>query len=823
MNLSPRFVDVILPLPLPRYFTYSLPEEMADAVKPGCRVIVPFGKRKYYTAIAVEIHHRAPLDYETKEIASVLDEYPILREPQLKFWEWIASYYLCSVGEVYKAALPSGLKLESETMLTLNPDIVPEALTLTEKETLVLDKLPAEGKLSILDLERETGIRNLMPVLKSLLDKEAILINEELKESFRPKTENFIRLTIPATEQDRLRNVFDELAKAPKQLSLLLRYLDLSHYLQSNPPREISRKDLLEKAESTPSALKALTDKGIFEVYQKQIDRLSAYDRDTVTAFELNEAQQNALQQINQQFMDKSTVLLHGITSCGKTEIYIHLIQEQLQQGKQVLYLLPEIALTTQLTDRLKRVFGDKLGIYHSKFTDNERVEIWNNLLNNKGYQVILGVRSSVFLPFSNLGLIIVDEEHENTYKQQDPAPRYHARNAAIVLASMHRAKTLLGTATPSIETYYNALTNKYGLVELTQRYEGLQLPEILPVDTKELRRKKIMKSNFSPTLIEKINEALERKEQIILFQNRRGFAPMVECKMCAWVPKCKHCDVSLTYHKRLNQLTCHYCGYTYEIPRSCPACGHHSLEMRGFGTEKIEDEIKELFPDAGVARMDFDTTRSRKAYEQIIRDFENGKTNILIGTQMISKGLDFDNVSIVGILSADTMMNFPDFRSHERAYQLMTQVSGRAGRKNKRGLVILQSSEPGHPIIQQVLEGNYRAMYETQLAERHLFRYPPFFRLIYIYLKHKNESLLTEMAFEMGNRLRAIFGPRVLGPDSPPVARIQTFYIRKIVLKIENQASLQLVKDHLQQIRSEMIENERFKSLLVYYDVDPM
>ncbi len=823
MNLSPRFVDVILPLPLPRYFTYSLPGEYADAVKPGCRVIVPFGKRKFYTAIAVEIHHRAPLDYETKEIVSLLDESPILRAPQLKFWEWIASYYLCSVGEVYKAALPSGLKLESETMLTLNPDIVPESLTFTEKETLVLDKLPAEDKISILDLERETGIRNLMPVLKSLLDKEAILINEELKESFRPKTENFVRLTIPATEQDRLRTVFDELAKAPKQLNLLLRYLDLSHYLQSHQPLEISRKDLLEKAESTPSALKALTDKGIFEVYQKQVDRLSAYDRDTVTAFELNEAQQNALQEINQQFTGKSTVLLHGVTSCGKTEIYIHLIREQLQQGKQVLYLLPEIALTTQLTDRLKRVFGDKLGIYHSKFTDNERVEIWNNLLNNKGYQVILGVRSSVFLPFSNLGLIIVDEEHENTYKQQDPAPRYHARNAAIVLASMHGAKTLLGTATPSLESYYNALTHKYGLVELTQRYEGLQLPEIQPVDTKELRRKKIMKSNFSPLLIEKINEALEKNEQVILFQNRRGFAPMVECKMCAWVPKCKHCDVSLTYHKRLNQLTCHYCGFTYEIPRSCPACGHHSLEMRGFGTEKIEDEIKELFPEAGVARMDFDTTRSRKAYEQIIRDFENRKTNILIGTQMISKGLDFDNVSVVGILSADTMMNFPDFRSHERAYQLMTQVSGRAGRKNKRGLVILQSSEPGHPVIQQVLAGNYRAMYETQLAERHLFRYPPFFRLIYIYLKHKNESLLTEMAFEMGNRLRAIFGPRVLGPDSPPVARIQTFYIRKIVLKIENQASLQLVKDHLQRIRTEMMGNERYKSLLVYYDVDPM
>lgn len=823
MDLSPRFVDVILPLPLPRYFSYSLPEEFAEAVQPGCRLIVPFGKRKFYTAIAVKVHNQAPQDYETKDIVSLLDEKPILRDPQLKFWEWIAAYYLCAVGDVYKAALPAGLKLESETRLMLNPDIIPESLSLTEKETLVLDKLPAEEKVTIIDLERETGIRNLPPILKSLLDKEAILISEELKESFKPKTDNYIRLTIPAEDQDRLRSVFDELAKAPKQLNLLLRYLDISHYLQQNPPIEISRKDLLEQANATPSALKALADKGIFEIYQKEIGRLSAYDRDTVDAFTLNDFQQKALSEINQQFTDKSTVLLHGITSCGKTEIYIHLIEEQLRQGKQALYLLPEIALTTQLTDRLKRVFGDKLGIYHSKFSDNERVEIWNNLLNNKGYQIILGVRSSVFLPFSNLGLIIVDEEHENTYKQQDPAPRYHARNAAIVLASMHGAKTLLGTATPSIETYYNAQTGKYGLVELFHRHEGLQLPLIEAVDTKELRRKKRMKSTFSPDLIEKINEALAKNEQVILFQNRRGFAPMVECQLCAWVPKCKHCDVSLTYHKRMNQLTCHYCGYTYEIPRSCPACGHHSLEMRGFGTEKIEDEIKELFPEVGVGRMDFDTTRSRKAYEQIIHDFETRKTNILIGTQMISKGLDFDNVSVVGILSADTMMNFPDFRSHERAYQLMTQVSGRAGRKNKRGLVILQSSEPAHPIIRQVIAGDYRAMYEAQLAERNLFRYPPFFRLIYIYLKHKNETLLSEMATEMGTRLRAVFGPRVLGPDSPPVARIQTFYIRKIILKIETQANLQRVKDHLQHIRTEMATDERYKSLMVYYDVDPM
>ncbi|MDD2797976.1 MAG: primosomal protein N' [Bacteroidales bacterium] len=824
MENFPHFVDVILPLPLPRYFTYSLPEELWESVHVGSRVIVPFGKRKFYTAIAVNIHYSAPEEYETRDVVSVLDHAPIVRQLQIKFWEWLADYYLCSVGDVYKAALPSGLKLESETLLLLNPNAEIEPDSLSPKEILVIDKLPADEKISIIELEKETGLKNLLPVLNGLLEKEILLISEQMKADFRPKLEQYVRLTLQTDEQDRLRTLFDELSKAPKQLNVLLKYLDLSHFLQPKETlREVNRKELLKQADATAAVLKALVDKGIFEAYTKEKTRLSTYRRETVDAMSLNEPQRKAYDEIHAQFSEKETVLLHGVTSSGKTELYIHLIQEQLQQGKQVLYLLPEIALTTQLTDRLQRVFGNRLGIYHSKFSDNERVEIWNNLLQEKGYDVILGVRSSVFLPFRNLGLIIVDEEHENTYKQQDPAPRYHARSAALVLASMHKAKTLLGTATPSIESYHLALQGKFGLVELNERYEGLQLPEIIPVDTKELRRKKRMNGTFSPLLVEKIGEALAKKEQVILFQNRRGFAPMMECKQCAWVPKCKNCDVSLTYHKFQYQLTCHYCGFVQPIPKSCPACGNTSLEMRGFGTEKIEDEIKELFPDVSVGRMDLDTTRTRKSYEQLIRDFEQRKTKILIGTQMVSKGLDFDNVSVVGIISADSMMNFPDFRSHERAYQLMVQVSGRAGRKNKRGTVVLQCSDEAHPVIRQVIASDYKSLYETQLAERQLFRYPPFYRLIYIYLKHRNEPLLIQMADVMAAKLRTIFGERILGPDKPPVARIQNFYIKKIVVKVEQQASLPRVKELLRQVQKEILETEGFKSALVYYDVDPM
>ena len=566
-----------------------------------------------------------------------------------------------------------------------------------------------------------------------------------------------------------------------------------------------------------------MVDKNVFEVYYHEIGRLNRQQANVSEINALNTSQQQAFDAILASFEEKNVCLLHGVTSSGKTEIYIHLIQKVIDSGKQVLYLLPEIALTTQITERLQRVFGDKLGIYHSKFSDAERVEIWRKQLGGNGYQVILGVRSSVFLPFEHLGLVIVDEEHENTYKQQDPAPRYHARNAAIILASMYGAKTLLGTATPSIETYYNAVSGKYGFVELAERYKDIQLPEIMPVDIKELARKKRMSGQFSPMLLEKIRVALENKEQIILFQNRRGFAPMIECRTCGWVPKCKNCDVSLTYHKGINQLTCHYCGYTYQLPRSCPACEGVELMHRGFGTEKIEDDVKLIFPEASVARMDLDTTRTRSAYEKIIADFEQGKTDILIGTQMVSKGLDFDHVSVVGILNADTMLNYPDFRSYERAFQLMAQVAGRAGRKNKRGRVVLQTKSIDHPIIRQVMTNDYEDMVAGQLAERQMFHYPPYYRMVYVYLKNRNETLLDVMAHTMAEKLRALFGNRILGPDKPPVARIQTLFIRKIVVKIEQNAPMSRARELLLRVQREMIEDERFKSLIVYYDVDPM
>lgn len=817
-----KFVDVILPLPLPKSFTYALPDEGADQVQVGCRVVVPFGRKKYYTAIVCNIHYCAPADYEVKEVTAVLDTSPILLPIQFKFWQWVADYYLCAQGDVYKAALPSGLKLESETIVEYNPDFEADA-PLTEREQLLLDLLAQEPEQCVTKLEKESGIKNILTVIKSLLDKEALFVKEELRRTYKPKTEVRVRLSGEAAGEERLQQLFDELGRAPKQLALLMKYVELSGVLGKAPLKEVTKKELLSRSEASPAAFNGLVEKQIFEVYHQEIGRLNKQANETVALNALNEFQQKAFEGIANSFKEKNVALLYGVTSSGKTEIYIHLIAETLKQGKQVLYLLPEIALTTQITERLKRVFGSRLGIYHSKFPDAERVEIWQKQLGDKGYDIILGVRSSVFLPFRNLGLVIVDEEHENTYKQQDPAPRYHARNAAIVLASMYGAKTLLGTATPSVETWQNAITGKYGLVQLKERYKEIQLPEIIPVDIKELHRKKRMTGQFSPLLVEKMKEALDNKEQVILFQNRRGFAPMVECRTCGWVPKCKNCDVSLTYHKGINQLTCHYCGYTYQLPRSCPACEGVELVNRGFGTEKIEDDIKLVFPEASVARMDLDTTRTRAAYEKIIADFEQGKTDILIGTQMVSKGLDFDHVSVVGILNADTMMNYPDFRSYERAYQLMAQVSGRAGRKNKRGRVVLQTKSIDHPIISQVMTNDYEDMVGGQLAERQIFHYPPYYRLVYVYLKNRNEALLDLMARTMAEKLQAVFGSRVLGPDKPPVARIQTLFIRKIVVKIEQNAPMNRARELLLRVQREMVEEDRFKSLIVYYDVDPM
>ena len=819
-----KFVDVIVPLPIAGMYTYSLPESLEDRVMVGCRVIVPFGRRKYYTAIVAKVHYAAPQEYETKDIEELLDESPILLPTQLRFWDWIASYYLCALGDVYKAAMPSGMKLESESVVVYNEEYeANEALSASEQ--LLLNALSSDQEQCITQLEKVTGLKHPLPVIKSLLEKGAILLKEELKRSYKPKTETCVRLVREQMSEDQMRELFGELSgkQTQKQLSLLMRYLELSGWMEHRDTlKTVSKKELLELAGVTSAVLSGLVKKEVFQIYQQEIGRLDLSRLKTAESHALNPAQHQAYQEILHSFGTKNVCLLHGVTSSGKTEVYIKLIQDVLKVGKQVLYLLPEIALTTQITERLKRVFGNQLGIYHSKFPDAERVEIWQKQLGDHPYQVIVGVRSSIFLPFKKLGLVIVDEEHENTYKQQDPAPRYHARNSAIVLASFYQAKVLLGTATPCIESYFNALSGKFGLVNLSERYQSIQLPHIELVDIKELLRTKQMKGPFSPMLVKEMREALERKEQIILFQNRRGFAPMIECHTCGWVPKCKNCDVSLTYHKGLNQLTCHYCGYTYQVPRTCPACGGVELVNRGYGTERIEDDLKLIFPEARIVRMDLDTTRTRSAYERIINDFQQGRTDILIGTQMVSKGLDFDRVSVVGILNADTMLNYPDFRSYERAFQMMAQVAGRAGRKNRRGLVILQTKSPDLPVIHQVIANDYEGIYHDQLEERELFRYPPFYRLVYVYLKHRKEDVLDQAAAVMAGFLRQGLGERVLGPDKPPVARIQTLYIKKMVIKVEQEASMKKVKDYLKQVQREVMADERFRSLIVYYDVDP-
>lgn len=818
-----RYVDVIVPLPIAGQYTYSLPEEMAERVCMGCRVVVPFGRKKFYTGLVTRVHEEAPQAYETKDVSEVLDERPILFERQYAFWQWLSDYYLCPLGDVYKAAVPSGMKLESETLVVYNPEFVAGG-PLPEKEQQVLDLLSRDTEQCITQLEKSSGIRQLLPVIQALLEKEAIYVKEELKRSYRPKLETRVRLTERVRPEKALRLQFDLLARAPKQLAVLMKYLELSGWSGADGRfREVTRKQLQDASGASAAVLNGLVEKQVFEVYRAEVGRLAQGTLETQDLHTLSEAQENAYRQILATFHTKNVCLLHGVTASGKTEIYIHLIEQVLSVGKQVLYLLPEIALTTQITERLKRVFGNRLGIYHSKFPDAERVEIWRKQLSENDYDVILGVRSSVFLPFRRLGLVIVDEEHEQTYKQQDPAPRYHARNAAIVLASLFGAKTLLGTATPSIETYYNALQGKYGLVELNERHQQICLPRIEVVDIRELARKKRMTGPFSPMLLQQMREALDRKEQVILFQNRRGFAPMIECRTCGWVPRCKNCDVSLTYHKGLNELTCHYCGYTYQVPRSCPACGGVELMDRGFGTEKVEDDVKRIFPEARVARMDLDTTRTRTAYETIIADFEAGKTDVLIGTQMVSKGLDFDRVSVVGILNADSLLNYPDFRSYERAYQLMAQVAGRAGRKNRQGLVILQTKSPDLPLIHEVVTNDYRQMYEEQLEERRLFNYPPFDRLVYVYLKHRKEEVAEQAAAVLAGWLRAGLGDRILGPDKPPVGRIQRLFIKKIVVKIAQGTSMPKVRGYLLQLQRALLEDERFRSLVVYYDVDPM
>ncbi len=818
-----KYVSVILPLALNRVLTYAVPDELAADVIVGGRVVVPVGKKKLYTGIVSQIFDDFDDDIEIKEIISVLDLNPVVTQSQLNLWKWIADYYICSLGEVMKAALPSGLKMESETLVAANEDFE-EIEPLKKTELAVMENLSTSKQTSIEELSRLVKVKNLLPTMQSLLAKGAITLNEQLKDGYKPKMETYVTVSDRLLDTDAMNKAAAELERSPKQLELLLKFLSMSSFYVKGEQKEVTKKELLAKADASPAVLQGLIKKDIFRLYDKEIGRIDNSKFANVgDRYPLTDAQNKAYDEIISNFQQKDVVLLHGVTSCGKTEIYIKLIDEAIASGKQALFLLPEIALTTQLTTRLRRVFGEQLGIYHSKFSDNERVEVWQNMLSlEKEYKVILGVRSSIFLPFRNLGIVIVDEEHENTYKQYDPAPRYHARNAAIVLAKMHNAKVLLGSATPSIESYYLATqTQKYGFVELLTRYADIQLPEINVVDVKTERLQKKMTGLFSQKLIDEMTRALANKEQIILFQNRRGYSPYMECRSCSYVPRCIYCDVSLTLHSKDDSLVCHYCGYTIPVPQFCPSCGNPTLSNRGFGTEKAEEEISKIFPTAKVARLDLDVAKSRKNYESIISDFERGKTDILVGTQMISKGLDFEKVRVVGILSADSMLHYPDFRSHERAFQLISQVGGRAGRHGKRGLVVLQTSDVKHPVVDQVCKNSYRSMYLSQLNERTAFRYPPFYRLINLMVKGKDVVKTEAAAYELAAVLRSHFGQFVYGPDLPVVTRIQTLHIRKIMVKLDVNTNVSPSK----RIMKQCVDNLLFhhKSVFVQIDVDPM
>ncbi|RLD65523.1 MAG: primosomal protein N' [Bacteroidetes bacterium] len=827
------FAELILPVPLDQFFTYHVPDDMAELCVPGKRAVVQFGRKKIYSAIIYRTHYNKPTDYKTKGILSILDDEPIINEFQFKFWEWIADYYLCSIGEVYRAALPAGLKLESHTSIKYNDDFFefdesPEDLVFSEKENVLLDTLRENRSLKISDVNELLSLKNSLKYVKSLYDKGAIKIEESLTKNYKTKKETYLCLAENFQTEDALNISLESLNRAKKQKQLFISYLELIQFGKNNQLQEISQKELLNTSGSSSSVLKQLEKKGILLSIQKEISRLDVDDKTLVKAKELNKAQIVALKSIKDQFKNKETVLLHGVTSSGKTEVYIHLIQETIKKGKQVLYLLPEIALSTQLIHRLKKHFGNQVGVYHSKFNDAERVEIWQNIqnsstLNNQPqYKIILGVRSSVFLPYSKLGLIIIDEEHENTFKQYNPAPRYQARDAALVLAQIHGAKTLLGTATPSIESYFNAKTGKYGLVELNTRYQDIELPEILLADIKEARRKKQMKSHFTPLLLEHIENTLKNQGQIILFQNRRGYAPYLECTSCNSIPKCKHCDVSLTYHRHTNQLVCHYCGYAYTNKGRCEECGSTSIRTRGFGTEKVEDELTIFFSHAVIQRMDLDTTRGKKSHEQIIQKFETGNIDILIGTQMVTKGLDFDNVGLVGILDADQMLNFPDFRAYERSYQLMAQVSGRAGRKNKRGKVIIQTTNAKNEIIKDVINNNYQHMFLEQLKERKQFKYPPFNRLIYITLKHKNKQVLDKAATVYAQWLKKLFNKNILGPEYPIINRTHDLYLKSIIIKLDKSLNINSLKKNSHYLSKRLIENNQFKNIQMVFDVDP-
>ncbi|MCW3072604.1 MAG: priA [Bacteroidetes bacterium] len=846
MSRITLFVDVILPLGVPNLYTYRVPFDRNDAVAVGKRVVVQFGKGKLYSALIRNIHEIPPKQYAAKYIDAVLDEQPIVNAKQMELWDWMSQYYMCNIGDVMVAALPGGLRLASETRIILNADYKDQLETkeLSEKEYAIIEALEVRNVLSLDDVSQIIDQKTVYPVIKVLIEKGIVLIQEELKEKFKPKIESFVRITEEADHEEKMKAIFDSLEKkAPKQLDVLMSYITLSKRY-SGDRKEVKKSEIMKAVEGAEAAIRSMVKKNIFEMYEREVGRLSLFENENKVS-QLNENQQEVLDSIRSQFgwtkevgdassslqppaSSKDVVLLHGVTSSGKTEIYVKLIEEAISKGKQVLYLLPEIALTTQIINRLRKYFGDAVGVYHSKFNENERVEVWNKVLkhnskdNDSEFKLIIGARSALFLPFSDLGLVIVDEEHDTSFKQYDPAPRYNARDAAIYLSHIHKARTLLGSATPSIESYFNAQDGKYGFAEMTKRFGGVQMPEILVADVKEAMKRKEMKSHFSPLLLDTVTLALDKKEQVILFQNRRGFAPQLECNMCAWVPQCVNCDVSLTYHKASNQLRCHYCGYAAKPPSQCSACGDTNMKMKGFGTEKIEEELSIFYPKARIARMDLDTTRSKFAHQHIIQDFEDGKIDILVGTQMVTKGLDFDNVSMVGILNSDSMLNFPDFRSFERSFQLMSQVSGRAGRKNKRGKVIIQSQNPDHSIIREVIANDYLSMYTNQLLDRKNFNYPPYYRLVELTLIHKDQNMVNASAKYLADELKTHFGKRILGPEFPLVARVRNLYHKNIILKVERDASIVQAK----KIVSELLinfKNSDYKSVRVQIDVDPM
>ena len=812
------FVEVILPLSLAKTFTYSISEAEFYYLNIGMRVAVPFGKNKIYTALAIEIHQNKPTLYDAKEIHQILDEFPVVTSIQIDHWQWIASYYMCAIGDVYRGAMPSALLLESETIISQNNNEVIDSSQLSDDEFLIYEALQQQSSLKVQDIIAILNKKNIFPVIQKLIDKNILVLQEEIQESYKPKLVRYIRLHPQYDSNKGLNELLESLKNANKQKAVVMRYFQLS----ASEKKPISVKKLVEQANSSAAIIKVLIEKEIFEDYFLEQDRVIFKGKITEEELQLSHEQNKAFIEIKESHFQKEVCLLHGVTSSGKTEIYIKLIEEYLNLGKQILYLLPEIALTTQLVGRLRTYFGDKVAVFHSKYNNNERIEVWNQVLkNSEKAQVVIGARSALFLPFADLGFIIVDEEHEQTFKQVDPAPRYHARDAAIVLANSHKAKVLLGSATPSIETYFNAKSGKFGLVEISKRYGNVMMPAIELVDLKDKYFRKKMTGHFSDVLIEEITSALSRGEQVILFQNRRGYSPVIECITCGHVPQCQQCDVSLTYHKHKNQLRCHYCGYTMAKPTHCHACSSVDLTTKGFGTEQIEQELVSIFPQSKIGRMDQDTTRGKFSFEKIIDSFKNREVDILVGTQMLAKGLDFDNVSLVGVMNADNMLYHPDFRAFERSYQMLTQVAGRAGRAEKQGKVIIQTYNPDHNVIQQVTINDYLAMYNEQLYDRQIYKYPPYFRIIKVTMKQRDFEKLKAGSIWLYEVMRQNLLMPVLGPEEPVISRIRNEYIRTIIIKIPQNISIGLTKKAIQKMLNSFEAVAQFRSIKVTLNVD--